>query len=760
VKKAAAVLFVWWPFAALFLIFFWPLLLLQKSFVLYDYSAQHLPWAMHTYAFAKQGSLPFWTNAMALGFPLFAEGQSASLYFVHWLGYRVLPFFAIYTWSIPFHFLAGGIGAYLYARRLGVSVQAAALAAVCFCFSSAYAGCFYNTGSLRTLCWLPLELWLLEMIRSTSTRSGLKALAGLVFLVCQQWLAGFPQMAVYAFLYLTLHELLAPRLRSFTFLIAAFALGTLAAWPQITATLELISQSVRSNESASFALWGSVPPLAPVSLLFPEWGNTLRFSFYLGMMPLLLCAAPFFLKREGVVVHQAWLAVIFFLLALGRFNPVYAWAVETFHLTSMRNPAKFLFFVLTPLSVLTAFGYDALLSARRGSAELGGFVRFSVALAGAMCSLPLAGQIALRASASAWPHFSEWYVTRLVAEKGASAKDPVQYLGQMDAFFRSLGGLFSYGNAQNLQAMALALLAAGGIALFAWKKISAVTFTVFVGVLLVWDLGVFGFSLGAGFIGNAGELKALEPTPKMQRVLKVVQQNPGVFAELVKDASEELFPPNSGITYGVRHAGGYSPLLLSHYYELVRDLGIVDSSLGRAPFSEEVWRTQRSVVDLTGIRYLHTDFPLEWQGLALLDSGEGSYLYENAEALPEVTGYSVWRVIPDKEERLRFIKSRDFVPSREIILEDEKSAAGFVPDPSGGPAVFRELPGSRPEELRFQIEMFSDGVACVRVAAYPGWELEVDGRKAEWGRVNHAFIGFPLKKGAHEVHLNYRRKLL
>ena len=132
-KKAAAVLSVWWPYGALFLIFFWPFLVLEKSFILYDYSMQHLPWAVHTHESARQGSLPLWTNTMVLGFPLFAEGQSASLYFVHWLGYRALPFFAAYTWSIPFHFLAGSIGAYLYTRRLGVSRQAAVLAATCFC---------------------------------------------------------------------------------------------------------------------------------------------------------------------------------------------------------------------------------------------------------------------------------------------------------------------------------------------------------------------------------------------------------------------------------------------------------------------------------------------------------------------------------------------------------------------------------------------------------------------------------------------------
>lgn len=752
-KKAAAFVSLWWPFAALFFFFFWPLLILRDSFVRYDYALQHLPWAVHAYESARQGLYPVWTNAMALGFPLFAEGQCASLYFLNWIGFRTLPFFAVYTWSIPLHFLAGAAGLYLYARKLGASPRAAVIASAAFCFSSAYAGCFYNTGSLRTLSWLPLELWLCQKLREPGM--GLKATAGLAFLVCQQWLAGFPQMAVYAFGYLLLHELLAFRARSLLCLIAALAAGALAAWPQTSATLELIRESVRSSESASFALWGSVPPPAAVSLIFPEWGNALRVSFYLGMAPLFLALAPFFFEKRKGIARQAWLAAAFFALALGRFNPVYAWTVEALHLTALRNPAKFLFFVSVPLSVLAAFGFDALVSGgERGRRR---FARASSLLAGAVCALPFAGLLLKAAAGSFWPGFSRWYVARLVAEKGVSAKDPSVYLAQMDAFFASLKELFSYTNHHTIRAIVLALAIAALIRLLSRNRLTPAKFYASVGALTVWDLAVFGLTLGAGFVGNAGPIRSLEPTPAMQRVLKVVHQDPGLFAELVKDPNNEFFPPNSGILYDVKHAGGYSPLLLSRYHELVRALGIADSSLGRESFSEAVWQARRGVVDLAGIRYLHTDFPLGWPGLKLLDSDADFFLYENTQAVPAVTGHSVWRLMPDARERLAYLQGPDFTPSRETVIEDERLAAGLVPDPSAPSALCELLPGSRTDSLSLRIEMAADGIVRVRTAAYPGWRLEVDGKKSDWSRVDHAFIGFALKKGTHQVRLSYRR---
>jgi hypothetical protein len=692
----------YWPFAALFLYFLWPFLSLREAFILNDYALQHLPWAVHTFEAARKGGLPLWTNAMAFGFPLFAEGQSASLYFFNWVGYRALPFEVTYGLSVPFHFLAGAAGMALYVRRMGLSGKAACLAAAVFCFSSAFAGCFYNTGSLRVLCWLPMQLWLLELIASRHKRSG-AAFGALAFLVAQQWLGGFPQMTVYAAVYLIVHELLVKRWRMLFVLAAAGVFGMLMAWPQISATLELIGHSVRNSESLAFALWGSVPPAAPVSLLFPEWGVALRFSFYLGIAPLFFAAASLFLKVPAA--RHLWLALLFFTLALGRFNPVYAWLVDALDLTFLRNPAKFLFFVNAALAAAAAFGLDAVLSAR----ERGRTPRFAFWFAGAAALLPLAGTLLRSAAVSMWPKFSDWYVSRLATEKGAGA-DTERYRGIMEAFFVSLRDLFSYLNPLNLRSIGAAAAALALFHLFFRKKVSARVFLALISLLTVWDLGSYGMKLGIGFTGNEAPWSSLKPSPQAKAVLDRLRQSPGIFAELVNDANNEMFPPNAGMSLGLKQAGGYSPLLLRGYYEKVRGLGIADSSLGRAPMRDVVWSESRALLDGFGVRYIRTDHPLGWEGLNEVFASEGSYLYENARA------------------------------------------EGPVAVTQG---TFHMLPGSSSADLGFHFHMAEDGTAVVRTAAYPGWRLSVDGVEAPWKRVEDIFIGFDLKKGDRDVRLYF-----
>ena len=93
-KKALVWLRVGWPYGVVFFTFLGPLLLLQKSCTLADYSVQHLPWAAETFESIRRGGLPLWTNAMCGGFPLFAEGQCGAIYFLNWIGYKTLPFLA------------------------------------------------------------------------------------------------------------------------------------------------------------------------------------------------------------------------------------------------------------------------------------------------------------------------------------------------------------------------------------------------------------------------------------------------------------------------------------------------------------------------------------------------------------------------------------------------------------------------------------------------------------------------------------------
>jgi hypothetical protein len=782
------------PFGALWAVFFSPLLTLDTSFILSDYMAQHVPWARTTFDAVRSGTLPFWTPLMGGGFPLFAEGQAAAIYLPQWAAYRMLPFLAAYTWSVPLHFAIGGIGMFVYARRAGLGRYGAGLAAACFAFGSGYAGCFLNTASLRVACWIPLALWLLDSARQAGAAKRLLLLLALALIVSQQWTAGASQMAVYTFGYYIAHELIAAFQKSgrsagpagvfgLMGLGAALVLGASMALMQIAPSMELIGHSVRQGEGASFALWGSVPPIAPFLLFYPEWGNALRYCFYIGTAPLLFVLLLPVLDRPRPALRHLILAALFFALAIGRFNPIYAWAVEHFHLTLLRNPAKFLFFTATSLSVLAGCGLDAVLAAsadRGGSARSGRAGWWAAAIGVAAAVMPAAGQLTLALARPFWSEYRSWYVDRLIAEKGTLAKVPEYYFGLMDRFFEGLGTLFSYRNMLNLRTVAFAAAAALIIWLFLRSRIKRSAFLIGTSVVLVLDLYLFAHSLGTGFLGNVGPITKLEPSGWTQAVIAQTFKEPGRQADPPRVAELASLPPDYQLTpnyqmyFGLAHAGGYSPLLLKRYHELVYDLGISDGSLGMPPVSIDVWKRQGGIVDLIGARYLSTDILVEGTEWTLLQTSREQHfggaesgapvgeedrpgrvferrLYRNDAATPLLWPVSSWEVIPDAIARLERLKKPDFNPHRTAVLEMDPRGSPVLNGPSAELLALRATSSG----VGWEAEVSGHGLWVTRISNYPGWQLQIDGSEGEILSINHAFMGFWTGPGVHKIRLTY-----
>lgn len=696
---------------------------------------------------------------MACGFPFTAEGQAGPLYPFH-LAYLFLPFIAVYTWSIPLHFLLGGAGMYGYARSLGLSREASGLASTVFAFGSGFAGCYYNVGSLRTLAWLPWALILLVRMRSAEKPKKTKYCALLALIFFLQWTAGFSQIAAYAFFYCFLHEIpffvmrdVRRDFKPLLFLAASLMLGTALAAPQIAATAELIPLSIREGESIFFALWGSAPPAALVSLIFPQWGNALRLSFYVGIVPLMLAVfMAGFIFEKGQWRRHVLLALFFFLLALGRFNPVYRWVVETFSLTLFRNPSKFLFFSVTSLSILAAFGLDRLIRCREDSENAGRWKKIVYGFAATVALLPALGATAHRLARSFWPAFSDWYVAKTLAEKGAAAKPSEYYVELMRSFFESAAGLFSLRNPFTLNAILFTAATAMLVHLFFIRKLQKKAFLAFLFVLLTADLYVFGLYLGTGFIGNAGSVGVL----KEPAVVSLLRQNPRgeqPVVELVSSYDKEVLPPNLNMLYGVTHAGGYTPLLLKKYYEMTYDLGLVDGSLGKASFSESVWTAQREVLDVLGVRYIRADRRLSLERVHPVRESGGEWVYENESPIPKIAGYYHWRLF-SPDEGLSFMKSGDFNPQTTVVLSKVPSLSEAAIEPRAYEEA-RIRKDDLSGEIDADIAMKRDGVVFARVNAYPGWSVKIDGRAVPWFDANHAFIGFEVPKGQHRLQLHY-----
>ena len=734
--------------------FLWPLVILKKSFVLGDYAVQFYPWSRWYAEGLRTGHIPLWTDLITGGFPLGAEGQTAPYYLLHLVTYFLLPFKVAYTWNIPFHILLGGIGFYIYAQRIGLSRQGAALAAVLFSFSSAYGGCFYTTGTLRALSWLPWSLYVLEKINdSRDKRSYVLWSSALGVLFSQMWTAGFPQIAVYAFFYLFLVICFDPKKRMS--MAAPFALagilGVLLALPQVAATLELAPLSVRAGEGVDFALWGSVFPFSAISLIFPSWSVILKVSFYIGIPPLLLVMLSLFVRKTRLIKMHVFLAVFFFLLALGKYNPVYAAFVKVLSLTFMRNPSKFLFFSAVSLSVLAGFGLDRLVEGTLWDPSQKWARRLLILFAAFIVLLPGATTLFLKDFHEPLIEQAHRYAQKVYVQKSEPVKSIDDYYQRADQTLLRFEKAADFKNNWNFFAAILGLFSclflikaqSGSF----WQRNAA----VIVLTLTIIDLALFGSFFGGGFIGNAAKIPGDVPPPAV--LVQKFQEEGTVMAEF-SPQHKELIAASANLLYGIAHAGGYSPLLIKRYYQLTKELGITDASLGKHPFKEEVWLKERNLLNALGIRLLLSDAVLDWRGFKRLDSVGDRILYENSEALPRLYGVFKWRVMPDASERLNYLKSSLFDPSKEAVVEE---TLGGEPTTVQNLSLAEDI-SSHPEALATEIEMPTAGIIVFRSAYYPRWKAVLDGSLKPVFPVNHAFSGVWAGPGRHSIAFYYDRR--
>src|SRR3972149_4148432 len=157
---------------SLLLIFFSPILFLGETFlgaglIYSDLMTLNYPLKQLLAQSLKDGNLPFWTNLIGNGTPIFAESQIGALYPPHLLLFRFLPAPAAFNLNLFLHFLSAALGTYVFARvSLKLSWSAATLAALAFSLSGFMIMRIHQTNIVLVVSWLPWVFLLIERIVS------------------------------------------------------------------------------------------------------------------------------------------------------------------------------------------------------------------------------------------------------------------------------------------------------------------------------------------------------------------------------------------------------------------------------------------------------------------------------------------------------------------------------------------------------------------------------------------------------------------
>jgi hypothetical protein len=568
----------------------------------------------------RHGVFPLWTHELLSGYPLLSMAQVGIGYPLTW-GYLFLPGHWAETIYVLAPYLLAPAFTYAYCRELGRSRLAALLAGLSFGYGGLMFSKYTNNGMIpNAVLWLPLILIAVERaVRGSFVPCLLGAAGAYTLSVLSGIGQGFVFTGALALVYALFLCLRSShvtdddryshlswrawqRWRPLAVMLGATLLAAGVAAFQILETMRAARRSVRST--LNYATFGQG------SLTLRTVWRSLLLTFYAYeaidvaayVAPLTLCLA-----FCGVVYHVRrrsrdlrvffWLAaaVVAVVLMLGTNTPVYRLVYHVPVLNQFRVPARHAFEWSFALSMLAAYGWDALgavVGKRKGSANA------RRALVSGVIVVTLSAVIGL-----AW-----W---RAVGRPDSPY--PTQYTGL---------GTFSY---------------------LLWK--ASHTSLLFGGVLLGWR--VVSSKWRAGLLVTIMMLACLtEPfillTSWWLPLHKTASQllMPAVATRYVQQFSPEqnrvytrvnLFqeqpvtlervnPHNLTMLYGLHNIAGYEPFILERYSRALGNVG-VDSVNPRPGFprDDNIFLSDSHVLDL-----LNTTFVVGYANLSTSIIGGGS----------------------------------------------------------------------------------------------------------------------------------------
>jgi hypothetical protein len=703
---------------------------IRLFFVLHDLAARSI---------AGDGEVPWWNPYAFAGQPLVGNAQSA-LFFPPNLLLRWLPASTVANLRALLLVVAGGVLAYLYARRVGTSHLGGCITLLGFVLGGPFV-VWLGFPLANVLVTLPLLLWAAEGIVA-----GRRALAWTVLAALGIGLAilgGHPETSFHVaalFAVYALARALGARERARPLRVVGLvavagllgaAIGAVQLLPFLDALLASSTLSVRHEALAGASPFYSATWLTEaataVTLLYPTFfgtptsgnyawpfaglSNYNRQTLYFGALALALAlAAVADPRRRRPVPLLAALAVGCLLIAW-RF-PLLEVVNHLPVLSVVRNDRLRLPFAFFG-AVLAGFGFDALCGRDAASARprrtLSAVLLVTISLPVAVLALaPL-----LRAGAPGW--------MRRLARHLAD-----------DVFVASLP--------QSWTPLAVALLA--------WLLLAT--------------------PLGLRTLGRAGRDLASVALVGLELLVLAWGYNPSVPRDWIFPATRTTrllgeqpvparliatgaFWPNYGTPYGIAQIEAYDLPVPRAFVDLYRTQG------GRDEDHHQRWRPDWPLLDLLGVDYVVSPVPLKQRGLVPVLRDGAVTVYRNEGALPRAWLVHDHAVARDERDRLRRLAGGRLDFARSVLLDrpPPPEVASALREPPPGAIERVEIRSYRPNHVVVDVVAEAPGLLVTSEADASGWTARVDGEPAPILRANHAFRSVPVPQGRHRVTFDY-----
>ncbi len=725
-------------------VFFWKILL-HPDQIIYsadsDIIEQYYPWRYVANSSIENGSLPFWNPYNFGGEPLIANMQLGFFYPLNLLLFWILPTQSAFGSSFILHLFIAGASIFLICRRLGLERSSSYLSSVVFIFSGYFIGHVYSGhyGQVCSASWIPMIFLLMDItMKKRSVFWGL--LLGLV--VGNQFLAGHVQISIFSLIlmlacYLFHIGSIRKKLKGYREWIkpisAPLAGGVIAmgiALVQLIPTFEYTAGSTRDGGmSYGWATSYSFPPQNFLGLILPNlFGNPLNDNYwhiwnywelavFIGIPTIILVFLSFKFWKNKYVKFFTFLGIFSLIMAMGRYTPVYwiFWKIVP-GFDILRVPSRFVLIAIFAASILAGFGSKFLLE-RLTSADTMKLKRINkVLMAFSIAALVIA--ISIMIFKPMISDAAEGTLPDLIADEGTLSDS----ISKIDLSINMV--------IKDLVALSFFITASIGLLLWRLKKRDhANHITIALVLLILLNLGYYHM----GYI----DTKDLDEIYEETDYISFLKENSEGYR--VYDPTD-IIEDNFQIIYGIEAIGGYNPLELKYYNELVTTIRNLSNNL------------DHPVLDMLNVKYILSQEELTGSGFQLAFESEDMHqvnVYENPNVLPRafiVRNFTVH----SEEDILERMKQNDFSPLNSVLLEKEPYLI-TIPGMGSHPVDRVWNQRSAFNEYSVRVNLTGSGFLVLSQSYYPAWEVEVNGGIASINRVNHGLCGIYLTEGSHKV---------
>jgi len=721
-----------------FLAFFSPVLFRGRLLAFGDARREFLP------AFASPRVL--WTSLLFGGFPLAAEPQNQTWYWIRYLvpqspiGWNLFVIMA-YVLSATF--------TYGYVYQLTRHRLAAAVSGIAYGMTGFLIALLPHTNIVHSAAWIPLTIWSLQEQRQHPSLSSPWFIIE-SFAVATAILAGHPQICVYCleldllFIIYVTCTLGAGSFRYFVVTILGIVSGLALASVQIIPSIELWRLSVRSTLPFQEFIGGSFPLRQSIQLLFPFIFGVSPHSFYglpyvgywnfgnlvayVGILPLMLSSIALASQaKSGQPDTDVWfwltIACLAFVLALGGGTPIGSIPFYIPGYNLFRVPARHFVELSFAVSIMAGLG-TAVVVKRAVSAC---HVFSTIGTTGVLMGITALVEGESRA-ASASTFLSPFMTPSIVVPCAV--------------FLLSSSCLvITYYRANSRWCQRLLLL------------------TLFI------DLGSFGWFCNWRYETAptslwTGPIYALKYRSLLQRSAQRLVSIQGAFAP------ETSLPPNLGELWNIPNATGYGSLIpssISRFLKMSRINGISSGDV-----NGHWWSAENQTLDLLAVRYIFLP-EARWRAIASSIDKTALLRWHVAESIEHTAVVENLRAA-----RRAWLVTKVKEASPEAILrtiQTSRMPDGSVFDGSRIALIDEQAPDVRSELARppsgVWIERLTDTRVVVRVRTtnpcllvlsdlyYPGWRATIDGTPSHIYRTDYVLRGVAVPRGTHIVAFSF-----